>query len=67
MVRVGKKSADVLHEHPKVKGSKTDKVPGAVLHSYSFAKYGKANAIKKAWAQHSAIMYSEALQRKINK
>jgi hypothetical protein len=60
MVKITKTAAYVLHGHPKKKGSKTDKKKGAVIHKYSFSKYGKSQAIEKARAQHYAIMMSQA-------
>jgi hypothetical protein len=60
MVRIGKTSADVLHGHPQKAGSKTDKPEGTVMKSYSYAQYGKAGAIRRAYAMHSAVKHSEA-------
>jgi hypothetical protein len=40
-------------------GSKTDKPKGANIKCYSFAQFGKDEAIKKAYAMHTAIINSE--------
>lgn len=59
MVKLFKNKICILHGHPKKSGSKTDKPPGSVIKCYSFQEYGKDNAIKKAYAMHSAIVNSQ--------
>jgi hypothetical protein len=59
MIILTKTAAKVVHGHAQKPGSPTDKPKGATIKSYSFAKYGKAEAIQKAHAMHYAIMMSE--------
>lgn len=59
MVKVYGDRACVLHGHPKKEGSKTDKPAGSVIKCFSFSEHGKDEAIKKAYAMHSAIVNSE--------
>jgi hypothetical protein len=59
MIILTKTAAKVVHGHPQKPGSKTDKPEGSTIKSYSFEKYGKAQAIQKAHAMHYAIMMSE--------
>jgi len=54
----------VVHGHPRKKGSKRDKPKGSNIKCYSFKKYGKAGAYRKAHAMHSAITHSQARRKK---
>ena len=60
MVRITKTSADVVHGSRQKAGSKRDKPKGRIIKSYSFAKFGKAGAIRRAYEMHSAIKHSQA-------
>jgi len=61
-VKVGTKQACVVHGHPKKVGSKTDKPIGTPIKCYSFDKYGRKEAIKKAHAMHYAIQKSQEIK-----
>lgn len=59
MVKVYSDRASVLHGHAKKQGSDTDKPAGAVIKSFLFSDYGRAAAIKKAYAVHTAIIKNQ--------
>lgn len=63
MVTIESDRACVRHAHKPKVGSETDKPIGTVIKCYSFEKYGKDNAIKKAHALHYAIILSERAQK----
>lgn len=60
MVEVYSDRACVVHAHVQRQGSKTDKPAGTPIKCYSFQEEGgREQAIKKAYAMHTAIMESE--------
>ena len=64
MVKVYENRACVVHAHAQKEGSKTDKPAGTPIKCYYFDEEGgKANAVKKAYAMHTAIMESEYRSR----
>lgn len=59
-VRVGTAQACVVHGHAQKAGSKTDKPAGTPIKCFPFSgPGGKAAAVKKAWAMHTAITKNE--------
>lgn len=56
MVKVYSDRASVLHGHTKKQSSDTDKPAGAVIKSFLFSDYGRSEAIRRAYAMHTAIV-----------
>lgn len=60
MVKIYEDRACVVHAHTQRQGSETDKPAGTPIKCYYFDEEGgKASAVKKAYAMHTAIMESE--------
>jgi len=62
VVKILQDRACVVHAHPRKQGSKIDKAPGTPIKCFTFAKYGKAEAVRRAYAMHAAIASSQAIR-----
>lgn len=62
MIKIEPNRACVVHGHNPKKDSATDRPKGSIIKCYSFADYGRKQAIEKAHAMHYAIAKSEASQ-----